>query len=240
MSLKEWILVKTIGYKATSSSYVNHLKAIGVSVGEDVKLARPMNTTIDVQNPHLLSIGDHVMITGPATILTHDYSWCIIKRKYGDILGNQRETRIGSNVFIGWGATILGGSTIEDNTIIGANSVVSGHFRGDSVYAGNPARFLMSLDDYYKRRASKQLEEAVSYAIKYKKCYGYYPPVDKLDEYFFLFTAGDNEELLRIFNSRMKLMGNYEQTFMRLKSRGPGFNSYQQFLEYCRYQEINN
>lgn len=47
---------------------------------------------------------------------------------------------IGNNVFIGGGATILGGSHIGDNVIIGANSVVSGNVDSNSVYAGNPAR----------------------------------------------------------------------------------------------------
>lgn len=67
-------------------------------------------------------------------------------------MGDQRKTVIGSNVFIGWGATILAGKRIGDNTIIGANSVVSGIIEGDSVYAGNPAQKIMSLDDYYQKR----------------------------------------------------------------------------------------
>ena len=49
-------------------------------------------------------------MTGPVTILTHDYSWSVLKKKYGIIYGNQRKTVIGNNVFIGGGATILGGS----------------------------------------------------------------------------------------------------------------------------------
>lgn len=40
-------------------------------------------------------------MTGPVTILTHDYSWSVLKKKYGIIYGNQRKTVIGNNVFIG-------------------------------------------------------------------------------------------------------------------------------------------
>ena len=87
-----------------------------------------------------MTIGNDVQITDPVTILTHDYSWSVLKKKYGIIYGNQRKTVIGNNVFIGWGATILGGSHIGDNVIIGANSVVSGNVDSNSVYAGNPAR----------------------------------------------------------------------------------------------------
>ena len=164
MNLKNKIKVKILGYKATSESYITYLRKIGVQVGEDVVLYRPLNTTIDVQNPHLLEIGNHVMMTGPVTILTHDYSWSVLKRKYGEIVGNQKYTVLKDNIFIGWGATILAGSYIGENTIIGAGSVVSGHLEGNAVYAGNPARRILSIDEYYQKRKSKQIEEAVAYS----------------------------------------------------------------------------
>lgn len=107
MLFKDKLKTLILGYKATSNSYILHLKKIGCSIGDDVVLFRPYNTTIDTQNPHLLSIGSHVMITGPTTILTHDYSWSVLKRKYGVILGNQKQTIIGNNVFIGWGGNDL-------------------------------------------------------------------------------------------------------------------------------------
>lgn len=157
MNLKNKIKVKILGYRATSESYITYLKKIGVQVGEDVVLYRPLNTTIDVQNPHLLKIGNHVMITGPVTILTHDYSWSVLKKKYGEILGNQKETVLEDNIFIGWGATILAGSHIGSNSIIGAGSIVSGKLEGDAVYAGNPAHKIMSIEDYYIKRRKKTI-----------------------------------------------------------------------------------
>ncbi|MCO4560952.1 hexose O-acetyltransferase [Streptococcus infantarius subsp. infantarius] len=140
MNFKRIIKRKILGYKADSDSYIEYLKNLGVKIGKGVKIYRPFNTTIDIQNPHMLRIGNNVQMTGPVTILTHDYSWSIIKSVYGEILGNQQETVIGDNVFIGWGATILGGAHIGDNVIIGANAVVSGNIDSNSVYAGNPAR----------------------------------------------------------------------------------------------------
>ena len=86
-----------IGYKSSSEGYVEYLRSIGVSVGQNVEIFRPFNTTIDTQNPHLLTIGNDVQITGPVTILTHDYSWSVLKRKYGYIYGNQRKTVIGND-----------------------------------------------------------------------------------------------------------------------------------------------
>lgn len=232
MRLKDKIKVFVLEYRATSNSYIKHLKKIGVRVGNDVVLFRPMNTTIDTQNPHLLKIGNHVMITGPVTILTHDYSWSVLKRKYGEIIGNQQETVLEDNIFIGWGATILAGSHIGPNSIIGAGSIVSGNLEGNAVYAGSPAHKIMSIEDYYKKRKKKQLTEAVNYVKCYKECFGCNPPINKLNEYFYLFFDSMDSEQKEIFNSKLNLMENYDVS-LQTAMKGTKFKSYQEFIEYC-------
>ena len=168
MEILKLLKTKILGYRAYSDTYVDHLRSIGVSVGEGVEIFRPFNTTIDIQNPHLLSIGNYVQITGPVTIMTHDYSWSVLKRKYGYIYGNQEKTSIGNNAFIGWGATILAGSTIGDNVIIGANTVISGKVSSNSVYAGNPGKKIMTLEQFKKKREGKQLKEALNYIKEFE------------------------------------------------------------------------
>lgn len=232
MKIIDIIKRKVLGYKSSSQDYIEFLRKNGASVGEDVVLFRPFNTTIDVQNPHLLSIGNHVMMTGPVTILTHDYSWSVIKRKYGCVVGNQKQVIIGDNVFIGWGTTILAGTEIGSNVIIGANSVVSGKVMDDSVYAGNPAKFLMSLDEYYKKRKENQLREAKQYVKRFIEVNDRYPRIEELDEYFFLFTRGDNDEYIKIFDQKMILLDNYEASKKYLREHEPMFCSYEEFIEY--------
>ena len=234
MDWKDKIKVKILGYRATSDSYIKYLKKIGIKVGDDVVLYRPLNTTIDIQNPHLLEIGNHVMMTGPVTILTHDYSWSVLKRKYGIILGNQQKTVIEDNVFIGWGSTILAGSYIGSNSIIGANSVVTGYLKGNAVYAGNPVHEVMSLDDYYNKRKNRQLEEALDYVKLYKARFGCFPEMKELDEYFFLFFNPNDEEQKRIFKSKLDLMQNYENTINEAESHEAMFPDYESFLKYCK------
>lgn len=125
------------GYRATSEGYVAHLKKIGVAVGEDCVIFSPGRTNIETLNPHLLTIGDHVAMTGPVTILTHDYSVGVTKTwTHGEILGSQKPVTIGNNVFLGWGCTVLAGTTIGDNCVIGAGSVVSGRVEGNSIWGG--------------------------------------------------------------------------------------------------------
>lgn len=53
---------------------------------------------------------------------------------------------IGNNVFIGSHCVILPGTTIQDNTIIAANSVVKGHLDTGFIYGGSPAKKIKKID----------------------------------------------------------------------------------------------
>lgn len=65
-----------------------------------------------------------------------------IRRK----LQSKGEVVIGNNVWIGDKATILAGVHIGDNVIIGANSVVTKDIPSNSVWGGNPAKKIRSLN----------------------------------------------------------------------------------------------
>jgi len=52
----------------------------------------------------------------------------------------QKDVSIGDNVFIGAHTVILPGTTIEDNVVVGAGSVVKGYLDPNSIYAGAPCR----------------------------------------------------------------------------------------------------
>ena len=56
----------------------------------------------------------------------------------------QRDIDIGSNVFVGAHCTILPGTQVADDVIIGAGSVVKGVLEGNSIYAGVPCKKLRS------------------------------------------------------------------------------------------------
>lgn len=62
-------------------------------------------------------------------------------------LKSKGEIIIGNNVWVGERVTILGGITIGDNVIIGANSVVTHDVPSNSVVAGVPARIVKQLND---------------------------------------------------------------------------------------------
>lgn len=93
-------------HKATSETYVDYLKSVGVECGDNITIFVPHSTTIDVLNPHLLKIGNNVAITGSASILTHDYSVFVANHMSdGRLFGKQQPVIIGDNVFIGWGGS---------------------------------------------------------------------------------------------------------------------------------------
>ena len=159
--LKKAIRRVVLGYRASSDDYIAHLRRKGAKIGEKCYIYAPNHTVIDTTNPYMITIGDGVLMTGPVTILTHDYSTHIYNVKHNMELATLRPVSIGNNVFLGWGCTILAGTTIGDNVIIGANSVVSGNVEANSVYAGNPARRIMSIDEYGCKRQDRQCVEAV-------------------------------------------------------------------------------
>jgi len=64
-----------------------------------------------------------------------------------------KETRIGKNCFIGYGAAIQAGTILGEQCIIGAGSVVKGIFPDFCVIVGNPARIIKRYDsnsNYWK------------------------------------------------------------------------------------------
>lgn len=81
------ILKKVIyGVKSDSASYIEHLKSIGMKIGDDCIIYVPTKTLIDEQYPWMISIGSHVRITEGVKILTHDYSWSVLKNCRGGYL----------------------------------------------------------------------------------------------------------------------------------------------------------
>src|SRR5699024_8853169 len=146
--------------RITSLEFTRYLALHGVKVGKGTHFFDPTTTTVDIQRPWMLHIGEYCKVTQNVTILCHDYSRSVLRRKYGEIIGEAKETYIGDNVFIGVNSVICMGAHIGNNVIIGASSVVTGNIPDDSVVAGVPARRISSLDQYYKKRKKCYIEEA--------------------------------------------------------------------------------
>lgn len=219
---------------ATSESYIKWLRKKGVRVGEETTIFTPKSVLIDVQNPYMLSIGNYVKITAGVQILTHDYSLSVLCSVCGDVVGSVEKTTIGDNVFIGRNAIILKGVTIGDNVIIGAGSVVSRDCESNSVYAGVPAKRICSVEELYKKRKSKQKENAKELAITYYECTGKIPDESVLREYQMLYTDYTNSPDPPIMlDAIMRKSGYYEKCLNYYKTTKAEFDGIESFLEWC-------
>lgn len=225
--------------KASSEKYVAYLEKQGVQCGMDIIVYTPAHTIIDITAPYLLSIGNHVRITHGVIILTHDYSWSVLKSledstaQQGRIFGAQSPVRIGNNVFIGMNAIIMRGVTVGDNVVIGAGSVITKDCEPNSVYAGNPARRIMSIEEYRMKRDSAQFAEAKTMAHEYFKRYGKKPCMEEFREYFMLFCDAQMAANVPAFKSQMMTSDNYAESVVYMNAHKPMFSCYDDFLRAC-------
>ena len=70
-----------------------------------------------------------------------------IKKNFKEQNVISKGIKIGSNVWIGAKVTILDGVIINDNSVIGAGSLVNNSFPSNVLIAGVPARIIKKLDE---------------------------------------------------------------------------------------------
>lgn len=231
MGLKKVIRSLIFGKRASSEKYIAYLKNIGVQVGEDVTIYVPTKTLIDEQYPWMITIGNHVRITEGCKLITHDYSWSVLKTLQGGVYGASGDIRIGNNVFIGMNSIICRNVTIGDNVIIGAGSVVVDDCLENGVYAGVPAKKIADLSEFMEKRISLQKVEAKALALAYFERYGKRAPPEVFHEYFMLFST--NENLRDEYRKKLYLCDNYADSVNYLNNHTPCFDSFDEFMEYC-------
>jgi acetyltransferase-like isoleucine patch superfamily enzyme len=100
-----------------------------------------------ISSKKLVQIGDGTMIAPNVIIVDSDFhaQWPPDARLISSTVDTDREVIIGSNVWIGMNSVILKGTTIGDNSIIGASSLVGGDIPANVIAGGNPARVLRAL-----------------------------------------------------------------------------------------------
>jgi acetyltransferase-like isoleucine patch superfamily enzyme/acyl carrier protein len=87
-----------------------------------------------------LRIGDDFLCGPNVNIVSSNYSFESLDVPLADQGIVSQGIRIGHNVWVGAGATILDGTEIGDNTIVGAGAVCNGRYPPNVILDGNPAR----------------------------------------------------------------------------------------------------
>jgi len=168
--IKDFFKKLVLGKKYSSETYLNYLRSIGITIGHNVKIIDVRDFIIDTSRPFLIEIGNDVTFSDHVTIMTHDYSWSIVSRAFpGEIYPIADKVTIGNNVFIGTHATILKGVTIGDNAIVGAGSIVTRDVEPNMVYAGSPAKPIMTLEEYKEKIKAKSERHLRTIIREYRK-----------------------------------------------------------------------
>lgn len=139
-------------FNILSSTYWRYFKGpeayaryIGVKIGKNCLI----NTRNWSSEPYLIQIGDNVAITKNVCIHTHGGAR-VARRHYPDfdIFG---KVIINDWAYIGTGAQIMPGVTIGEGAMIAAGSIVTKSVPPGTVYGGNPARFICTVEDYIEK-----------------------------------------------------------------------------------------
>jgi acetyltransferase-like isoleucine patch superfamily enzyme len=142
-----WLIDTVVGHP------VEIAKRNGLQVGIGCDIPRQ---TIFGTEPYLVSIGDYVDLSINVVFVTHDGSTRVFRHldKYKGVKRFGRIT-VHNRVFIGWGAIIMPGVTIGENSIVCAHSLVVQDVPPNTVVWGNPARPLMSTEAYADKAMAK-------------------------------------------------------------------------------------
>lgn len=101
-------------------------------------------TSIIASGGKSIIIGNHCVFSWDILIMNTDFHK-ILDIGTKNIINSPADVIIGNHVWIGLGVTILKGSTISDNCVIAAKSVVSGKLLDNhSVFGGTPAKLIKS------------------------------------------------------------------------------------------------
>lgn len=87
-------------------------------------------------------IGEQCVIADRAMFIDFDHGVVEVERPIRLQGIYKRDVEVGSNVWIGYGACILRGVRVGDNSIVGTNAVVTKDVPANAVVAGVPARVI--------------------------------------------------------------------------------------------------
>lgn len=105
-----------------------------------------------------VTIGDDTGIGGHCLIFTHG-AWLNALDGYPV---TYEPVTLGRSVWLPWRVFVMPGATIGDGTVIGANSLVSGHIPPGSLAVGTPARVVRGAPDFPRVPSDEERREMVA------------------------------------------------------------------------------
>jgi acetyltransferase-like isoleucine patch superfamily enzyme len=131
-----------LGRGVTISSFTKIKATNGVlDIGKETAFA--ISCFLDADGAGI-KIGDYCIFGPSVNIISSNYIYeklDIPFKKQGFV---SKGVRIGNNVWVGAGTTILDGTVLGDNTIVVANSLLNRRYPADSILQGNPAKVILN------------------------------------------------------------------------------------------------
>jgi acetyltransferase-like isoleucine patch superfamily enzyme len=140
------LLFHTFCERLYMKAYISVCKNQGMKIGSDVKI---FERVYFGSEPFLIEIGDRTQIAGGTRFINHGGTTKTLRRLNGfedaRIFGR---IKIGKNCTIGSNCVIQQDVVIGDNCILGSSSVLTHSMPSNSVFSGNPAKFVCSVEQY--------------------------------------------------------------------------------------------
>ena len=132
---------------ASPEKYARH---IGVNIGKNNLIGKKHWSS----EPYLITVGSNCQLTD-CKIFTHG-GGNVVRHLHSDFdcFG---KVKIGDWVYIGSNALIMPGVTIGNNVLVAAGSIVTKSIPSDVVVAGNPAKIICAIEEYYERNKAFDL-----------------------------------------------------------------------------------
>ena len=150
------------------------------------------------------------------------------------LLGGALPVTIGNNVFIGTKAVILKGTTIGDNCIVGAGSVVRGTFPDGVVIAGNPAKVICTVKEFHNKNLNKWIADAKTCAWAIYNNSGHVPTIEEMSDGYAWLYLERSEESIHKYKEFFTLSSDDPEDvishFMKMK---PVYKNFDEFLKDC-------
>jgi acetyltransferase-like isoleucine patch superfamily enzyme len=89
-----------------------------------------------------VSIGRECIVADRVMLIDFDHGMVEVERPIRLQGIYKRDVHVGHNVWIGYGACILRGVTVGDNSVIGTSAVVTGEVPANAIVGGVPARVI--------------------------------------------------------------------------------------------------
>ena len=141
MSILSRIKEKFLYYWLSPEQWGRHL---GATIGQNNMLSKDIWST----EPYLVTIGNHCQLTN-CKIHTHGGGQAV--RCLDPTFDCFGKVTLGDYVYVGSGAMIMPGVSLGDHTLVAAGSIVTKSQVGGVVLAGNPAKVICTIEEYYEK-----------------------------------------------------------------------------------------